>query len=155
MSEHPKYDAIIVGSGPNVVASGITLAQVGLSVAVFEAKETIGGGCRSMELTLPGFVHDVCSAIHPLALESPFFRSLPLEQFGLEMIQPLAPLAHPLDNGTAVMLERSIEATAEGLSIDAKAYRKLMTPLVVHWDKIKGFILVPLRPKSVLHPLAR
>src|SRR5438477_4186458 len=126
MPEHPKNYAIIVGSGPNGLASAITLAQVGLSVAVFEAKETIGGGCRSMELTLPGFVHDVCSAIQPLALDSSFFRSLPLEQFGLEMIQPLAPLAHPLDDGTAVMLERSIEATAAGLSIDAKAYSKLM-----------------------------
>src|SRR6266513_2788998 len=155
MSEHYKYDTIVVGSGPNGLAAAITLAQAGLSVAVFEAKDTIGGGSRSLELTLPGFVHDVCSAIHPLALASPFFRSLPLEQFGLEMIQPPASLAHPLDNGTAVMLERSIEATAEGLSIDANAYRKLMTPLVVHWDKIKGFILVPLRPKSVLHPLAR
>ena len=138
MSEHPKYDAIIVGSGPNGLASAITLAQVGLSVAVFEAKETIGGGCRSMELTLPGFVHDVCSAIHPLALDSSFFRSLPLESYGLEMIQPSAPLAHPLDNGTAVVLEHSLEATAAGLGNDAKAYRKLMTPFVVNWDKIKG-----------------
>jgi len=155
MSEHPKYDAIVVGSGPNGLASAITLAQVGLSVAVFEAKETIGGGCRSMELTLPGFVHDVCSAVHPLALDSSFFRSLPLESYGLEMIQPMAPLAHPLDDGTAVILERSIEATAAGLSIDAKAYRKLMTPLVANWDKIAGFIRAPLRPQSVLHPFAR
>src|SRR5256884_1590405 len=155
MSSRHAYDAIVVGAGPNGLAAAITLARAGRSVLVLEAKDTIGGGCRSMELTLPGFVHDVCSAIHPLALGSPLFSSLPLEQFGLEMIQPLAPLAHPLDNGTAVMLERSIEATAEGLSIDAKAYRKLMTPLVVHWDKIKGFILGPLRPKSVLHPFAR
>src|SRR6266487_4063043 len=152
MSEHPKYDAIIVGSGPNGLASAITLAQVGLSVAVFEAKETIGGGCRSMELTLPGFVHDVCSAIHALALDSSFFRSLPLEQFGLEMIQPLAPLAHPLDNGTAVMLERSIETTAAGLGNDAKAYRKLMTPLVAHWDKIKGSVRT-FRTTNCLTPL--
>ncbi len=155
MSEHSKYDAIVIGSGPNGLAAAITLAQVGQSVAVFEAKETIGGGCRSMELTLPGFVHDVCSAIHPLALDSSFFSNLPLEQFGLEMIQPLAPLAHPLDDGTAVMLERSIEATAARLSIDAKAYRKLMTPLVVNWDKIKGFIRAPIGPQSVLHPFVR
>ncbi len=94
-AEHPKYDAIVIGSGPNGLAAAITLAQAGQSVAVFEAKETIGGGCRSMELTLPGFVHDVCSAVHPLALDSSFFRSLPLESYGLEMIQPLAPLAHP------------------------------------------------------------
>jgi len=155
MSVHSKYDAIVIGSGPNGLAAAITMAQAGQSVAVFEAKETIGGGCRSMELTLPGFVHDVCSAIHPLALDSSFFDSLPLEQFGLEMIQPLAPLAHPLDNGTAVMLERSLDATAAGLGNDAKAYRKLMTPLVANWDKIAGFILAPLRPQSFLHPFAR
>jgi phytoene dehydrogenase-like protein len=155
MSEHPKYDAIVVGSGPNGLASAITLAQVGLSVAVFEAKETIGGGCRSMELTLPGFKHDVCSAVHPLALDSSFFSSLPLEQFGLEMIQPLSPLAHPLDHGTAVMLERSIEATAAGLGKDAKAYSKLMTPLVAHWDQIKGSVREPLGPQFALHPFVR
>src|SRR5436305_9294667 len=118
MSEHPKYDAIVIGSGPNGLAAAITLAHAGLSVAVFEAKETIGGGCRTLELTLPGFVHDVCSAIHPLAPDSSFFSNLPLEQFGLEMIQPLAPLAHPLHDGTAVMLERSIEATAARLGTD-------------------------------------
>jgi phytoene dehydrogenase-like protein len=106
MSEHHSYDAIVVGSGPNGLAAAITLAQAGLAVVVYEAKDTIGGGCRTKELTLPGFLHDVCSAIHPLALDSAFFRSLPLKQYGLEMIQPLAPLAHPLDDGTAVMLER-------------------------------------------------
>jgi phytoene dehydrogenase-like protein len=155
MSQHSKYDAIVVGSGPNGLAAAITLAQAGLAVAVFEAKETLGGGSRSMELTLPGFVHDVCSAVHPLALDSSFFRSLPLERYGLEMIQPPAPLAHPLDNGTAVMLERSIEATAAGLGNDAEAYCKLMTPLVANWDKIEGIIRAPLRPQSVLHPFAR
>ncbi len=155
MSQHSKYDAIVVGSGPNGLAAAITLAQAGLAVAIFEAKETLGGGSRSMELTLPGFVHDVCSAVHPLALDSFFFRSLPLEHYGLEMIQPPAPLAHPLDNGTAVMLERSIEATAAGLGNDAEAYRKLMTPLVANWDKIEGIIRAPLRPQSVLHPFAR
>ena len=153
MSEHHSYDAIVVGSGPNGLAAAITLAQAGLAVVVFEAKDTIGGGSRSMELTLPGFVHDVCSAIHPLALGSPFFRSLPLEQYGLEMIQPLAPLAHPLDDGTAVMLERSIEMTAAGLGSDEKAYRKLMTPLVADWPKIEGMIHAPLRPQFVRHPL--
>ncbi len=155
MSEHFTYDAIIVGSGPNGLAAAITLAQAGLSVVVFEAKDTIGGGTRTMELTLPGFLHDVCSAIHPFALGSPFFRGLPLEQYGLEMIQPLAPLAHPLDDGTAVILERSIEATAAGLGSDAKAYRKLMTPLVTGWPKIEGAVLGPLRPQHVLHPFAR
>ncbi len=155
MSEHHKYDAIVVGSGPNGLAAAITLAQAGLTVAVFEAKETIGGGSRSMELTLPGFIHDVCSAVHPLALDSFFFRSLALEHYGLEMIQPPAPLAHPLDDGTAVMLEHSIEATAAGLGNDASAYRKLMTPLVANWDKIEGSIRAPLRPQIALYPFAR
>jgi phytoene dehydrogenase-like protein len=154
MSEHYSYDAIVVGSGPNGLAAAITLAQAGLAVLVYEAKDIIGGGSRSMELTLPGFVHDVCSAIHPLALDSAFFRSLPLKQYGLEMIQPLAPLAHPLDDGTAVMLERSIEATAAGLGSDAKSYRKLMTPLVADWPKIEGIVLAPLGPQSLLHPFA-
>ncbi len=155
MIEHPKYDAIVIGSGPNGLAAAITLAQAGQSVVLFEAKETIGGGCRSKEMTLPGFMHDVCSAFHPLAIDSSFFNSLPLEQFGLEMIQPAAPLAHPLDDGTAVILERSIEDTAAALGKDAKAYRKLMTPFVTHWDKIKGSVREPLRPQIALHLFAR
>ena len=155
MIEHTKYDAIVIGSGPNGLAAAITLVQAGQSVVLFEAKETIGGGCRSKEMTLPGFMHDVCSAVHPLALDSSFFSSLPLEQFGLEMIQPPAPLAHPLDNGTAVMLERSIQMTASGLGKDAKAYRNLMTPLVTHWDAIKGSVREPLQPDIALHPFAR
>lgn len=149
------YDAIVIGSGPNGLASAVTLAQAGLSVIVYEAKDTIGGGSRSRELTLPGFVHDVCSAIHPLVLGSPFFRSLPLEQYGLEMIYPEVPLAHPLDDGTAVLLERSVEATAALLGGDAKAYRKLMGSLVANWDKIEDIVLGPLRPQFVLHPFAR
>lgn len=155
MPEHFMYDAIVIGSGPNGLASAVTLAQAGLSVIVYEAKDTIGGGSRSRELTLPGFVHDVCSAIHPLVLGSPFFRSLPLEQYGLEMIYPEVPLAHPLDDGTAVLLERSVEATAALLGSDAKAYRKLMGSLVANWDKIEDIVLGPLRPQFVLHPFAR
>ena len=147
-----SYDAIVVGSGPNGLAAAITLAQAGLAIVVFEAKETIGGGSRTMELTLPGFLHDVCSAIHPLAFASPFLRNLPLEQYGLEMINPPAALAHPLDDGTAVMLEDSVEATAAGLGGDAKAYCKLMAPLVANWDKLEEFSTGPLRPQSVLHP---
>src|SRR5947209_5079793 len=100
MSARPSYDAVIVGAGPNGLAAAITLARAGRSVLVLETKETIGGGSRSMELTLPGFVHDVCSAIHPLGIGSPYFRSLPLEQHGLQWIQPPTPLAHPLDDGT-------------------------------------------------------
>src|SRR5579859_4855802 len=113
MSKREAYDAIVVGAGPNGLAAAITVARAGRSVVVFEAKDTVGGGVRSIELTLPGFVHDVCSAIHPLGLGSPFFRTLPLAQYGLECIQPSVALAHPLDDGTVALLERSIEATSE------------------------------------------
>src|SRR5512138_3625076 len=102
MSLQVSYDAVVVGSGPNGLAAAVRLAQEKLSVLVLEAGATIGGGTRSAELTLPGFVHDVCSAIHPLALGSPFFRSLPLEQFGVQWIQPEVALAHPFDDGTAL-----------------------------------------------------
>jgi phytoene dehydrogenase-like protein len=97
------FDAIVVGSGPNGLAAAITLRSAGLSVLLLEKKDTIGGGMRSMELTLPGFVHDVCSAIHPMAVASPFFGSLPLEQFGLQLIHPDIPAAHPFDDGTAAV----------------------------------------------------
>src|SRR4030067_1153870 len=125
---NPQYDAVIVGSGPNGLAAAITLARAGRSVLVLEAKDTIGGGTRTKQLTLPGFWHDVCSAIHPLGVSSSFFRSLPLSDFGLEWIHPQAPLAHPLDGGRAIFLERSIEATAAGLGADAPAYRRVFTP---------------------------
>jgi phytoene dehydrogenase-like protein len=148
------YDAIIVGSGPNGLSAAVTLAQAGRSVLVVEAKETIGGGSRTMELTLPGFRHDVCSAIHPLGIGSPFFRTLPLSQYGLEWVQSPVPLAHPLDDGTAVLLQRSISATAESLQEDAQAYEKLMLPLAEHWDKIADAFLGPLRIGPLLHPLA-
>ena len=118
-----RHDAIVVGAGPNGLAAAITLAQAGRSVLVLEARDTVGGGCRSSELTLPGFVHDVCSAIHPLGLGSPFFRTLPLADHGLEWIHPPAPVAHPLDDGTAVLIERSVDETARGLGPDADVMR--------------------------------
>jgi phytoene dehydrogenase-like protein len=152
MPEGKTYDAIVVGSGPNGLAAAIRLAQAGLSVVVYEAKETIGGGMRSAELTLPGFVHDICSAIHPVGIASPFFRELPLDKHGLEWIQPLAPLAHPFDDGTAAMLERSIDATGNTLDVDAAAYKRLMEPLVSNWDKLETDLLGPLHFPQ--HPMA-
>jgi phytoene dehydrogenase-like protein len=143
-------DAVVVGSGPNGLAAAITMARAGRSVLVVEAAETVGGGMRSAELTLPGFLHDVCSAIQPLTKASPFFRELPLGEHGVELVQPLAPLAHPLDDGTAVMLERSVEETAAPLGRDAEAYRKLMGPLVDRSDRLEPFLLghspIPRRP---------
>lgn len=143
-------DAVVVGAGPNGLAAAITLAGAGRSVLVVEAAETIGGGVRSAELTLPGFVHDVCSAIHPLAKASPCFGALPLAEHGMELVEPPAPLAHPLDDGTAVMLERSVGETAAGLGADAEAYRKLMAPLVERSERIESFVLgrspIPRRP---------
>ena len=108
-------DAVVVGAGPNGLAAAIALARAGHSVRVLEAAETIGGGSRSAELTLPGFTHDVCSAVHPHPLASPFLRELPLAEHGLELVQPELPLAHPLDDGTAVAFDRSIDATAESI----------------------------------------
>lgn len=147
-----SYDAVIIGAGPNGLAAAVTMAQAGRSVIVFEARETIGGGARTKELTLPGFKHDVCSAMHPLAISSPFFRTLPLEQYGLTWIHPPAPAAHPLDDGPAMMLERSLWDTSETLACDARAYKKLMGPLIEHWETIVQAFLGPLRVKPLLHP---
>src|SRR5438067_8497567 len=152
MSTRNAYDAIVVGSGPNGLSAAITMASAGRSVIVYEAKETIGGGSRSAELTLPGFVHDICSAIHPLALASPFFRTLPLKQHGLEWIQPPAALAHPFDDGTAAVLYRSIRATGETLGVDAQAYCRFMQPLVDNADKLLYELLAPLHVPR--YPLA-
>src|SRR5437867_8929639 len=137
-------DAVVVGSGPNGLAAAITLARAGCSVLVCEANTTIGGGARSAELTLPGFVHDVCSAVHPLAAGSPFFNTLPLERFGLQWIQPEIPLAHPLDDGTAACLHRDVERTAQQLHGDARAYRRLMRPLARNWNKLANEFLQPM-----------
>lgn len=146
-----EFDAIIVGSGPNGLSAAIRLAQEGLSVALYEAKESLGGGMRSAELTLPGFMHDICSAIHPLGVASPFFKTLPLEKYGLEWIQPQIPLAHPFDDGTAALLNRSIEATSATVGDDAEGYRDLMEPIVANWDKIASDLLGPLNFPQ--HPL--
>lgn len=147
------YDAVVIGSGPNGFSAAITLAQAGLSVVILEAKETIGGGMRSAELTLPGFTHDICSAIHPLGLGSPFFSSIPLQDHGLEWIHPSAPLAHPFDDGHAVILERAVDDTCQSLDQqDSAAYKNLMQPLVESWPQISSDILGPLRFPS--HPLA-
>ena len=116
MPDKFAYDAVVVGSGPNGLAAAIRLAQEKLSVLVLEAKEGIGGGTRSAEITLRGFTHDLCSAVHPLGIGSPFFRQLPLEKYGLSWIQPEIPLAHPLDNGTASLLQQSVTATGQGFA---------------------------------------
>jgi phytoene dehydrogenase-like protein len=127
-----QYDAVVVGSGPNGLAAAIALARAGRAVLVVEAAETVGGGSRSAPLTLPGFIHDVCSAIHPMAVASPFFLTLPLQEHGLEWIHPPVPLAHPLDGGSAALLERSVDTTAQALGPDAGAYQWLMGPLVAN-----------------------
>ncbi|HEX3630739.1 MAG TPA: FAD-dependent oxidoreductase, partial [Candidatus Dormibacteraeota bacterium] len=147
-----KIDAVVVGSGPNGLAAAIQLAQAGKSVTVLEAEDSIGGGARSGELTRPGFVHDICSAIHPLAAGSSFFRSLPLQRYGLELIQPPLPLAHPLDEAT-VELRRSLDETAAGLGVDGPAYRRLMSPLVRNADFLMRQFFAPLRimPSTALH----
>src|SRR5688572_19546839 len=125
-----RHDAIVVGSGPNGLAAGIELARAGRSVLVLEAQPTIGGGTRSAELTLPGFVHDVCSAIYPLGVASPFFSGLPLAELGLTWQHPPVAVAHPFDDGSTAVLVRSVRETAASLGTDAGAYRGLMGPLL-------------------------
>lgn len=139
------YDAVIVGSGPNGLAAAITMQQAGLSVLLIEGKDTIGGGLRTAELTLPGFKHDVCSAVHPLAISSPFFKSLPLANYGLEFIYSPYAAAHPLDGGKVAVLQNSLLATATGLGADASAYQKLIQPLLHSWPDILPDVLAPLQ----------
>ncbi len=141
---HKKFDAVVVGSGPNGLAAAIALQQQGLSVKILEAKATPGGGMRSMPLTLPGFVHDVCSAVHPMGIYSPFFNSLPLQAHGLEWVQPALALAHPFADGEAATLSTSLEETAASLRQDEKAYLKFMEPLVKNWENIGPDLLGPL-----------
>ncbi len=146
------YDAIVVGSGPNGLAAAITLQQAGVSVLLLEGKDTIGGGLRTAEITLPGYLHDICSAIHPMAVSSPFMSKLPLHEHGLEFIYPEVAAAHPFDDGTAAVLKKSIDETAGLLGKDEAAYKKLIQPITKIWPEIAPDVLGPLHfPK---HPLS-
>jgi phytoene dehydrogenase-like protein len=152
LSRRSEYDGVVVGSGPNGLAAAIVLARAGRSVLVLEAADRIGGGLRSGALTLPGFTHDVCSAVHPMAVASPFLRTLPLHEHGLEWIYPRYPLAHPFDDGSAAILDRSLEKTCELLGGDGAAYQRLVGPLVEKWGLLEDFILGPIGfPR---HPVA-
>jgi phytoene dehydrogenase-like protein len=143
-AKHTDFDAVVVGSGPNGLAAAVTLARAKLSVLVLEASESIGGGTRSMELTLPGFIHDVCSAVHPLTIGSPFFRDLPLHEHGLEWIHPEIPLAHPLEGDGAVSLRQSLAETADLIGKDGVPYTALMKPLVDNWWGLASEFLQPM-----------
>lgn len=134
---------MIIGSGPNGLTAAITLARAGHHVTVFEASEQIGGGVRSAELTLPNFVHDVCSAVYPMGISSPAFERFPLASYGLEWVHSPAPMAHPLDDGTAVMLERSIDSTATEVAPDGAAWRNLFGPVAEAWPVLRGDALAP------------
>ena len=146
MTAKASYDALIIGSGPNGLAAAIVLAQKGLRVKVFESSTTIGGGTRTQELTLPGFHHDVCSAVHPMAVASPFLSKLPLHKHGLKWIYPEYPLAHPLDHQKAIILQMLIEKTALDLQEDCQAYLQLFNPFVEYWKDLAPELLAPFNP---------
>ena len=153
----PVTDALVVGGGPNGLAAAIVLARAGRSVALYEARDTVGGGCRSAELTLPGVIHDVCSAVHPLGRSSPLFRELGLERHGLEWIEPPIQIAHPLDDGSAALVYRDVEATVDtfGNDRDAALYLRWLAPLARDWELIVSSLVGPMRPGAMLrHPIA-
>jgi phytoene dehydrogenase-like protein len=150
-------DAIVVGGGPNGLAAAITIARAGRSVRLLEARGTVGGGCRTAELTEPGVLHDVCSAVHPMARSSPLFRELGLERHGLDWIEPPIQLAHPLDDGSAALVSRDITRTVDsfGNAADARTYLRWLRPLVEDWELIVASLLGPIRPSALLrHPFA-
>ena len=144
-------DAVVIGSGPNGLAAAVYLAQAGASVLVLEAADQPGGGTRSAELTLPGFLHDVCSAVHPLGILSPWLRSLPLAEHGLTWLRPRASVAHPLDGAPAVLLRRSLDETCADLAGDARRYRRLVAPFLADPHGLLADALAPLRIPR--HPL--
>jgi phytoene dehydrogenase-like protein len=150
-----KYDAIVVGSGPNGFAAAITMQRAGLSVLLIEEKEILGGGMRTAPLTLPGFIHDVCSAVHPLGENSPVFKSLHLEQFGLEFIKPEYAIAHPFDDGSAVAVHSSIEKTAGQLGRDSENYKKVFSTLTENWNSVLSTFLGPLHPVAYSNAKAK
>lgn len=146
-----SYDAVIVGAGPNGLAAAVTLAEHGKTVHVVEAADEIGGGCRTAELTLPGFHHDVCSTVLPFGTVSPFFTAFNTAGAGVELVFSDAPLAHPLDDGDAVLLERSVDATAANLGVDGRRYRRILGPIAGHASQLTEQILGPLRAPR--HPV--
>lgn len=147
-----REDAVVVGAGPNGLAAAATLARAGRRVRVLEAATTPGGGCRSAALTVPGFVHDVCAAIHPLGAASPTFGALGLTDHGLEWRHPPLPLAHPFDDGSAAVLHRSLEDTVAGLGPGGPGWRRLVGPMLTRWSAVLDAVLAPVLPPR--RPLA-
>lgn len=145
-------DAVVVGSGPNGLAAAVILARAGLAVEVYEAEPSAGGGSRTIELTLPGFRHDLCAGAHPMASASPFFRAFDLPAHGVELLTPEVSYAHPLDGGRAGVAWRDLDRTVEGLGRDGAAWRRLFAPMVRHWEAVVEVAMSDLRrlPRDLL-----